>query len=126
MIGGKDLHMVNIEVPDDSRVMGLYGSTNGEYIDTLGFIMTTAPAVNLEDDLEDLPFFGKTFLVSIVVFSLILVIVFVFILLYIKYASKSINNNENLCNVSIDPSRSIVKVSVDIHCEEKETEVNTQ
>ena len=88
MIGEKDMHMVNIEVPDDSRVMGLYGSMNGEYIDTLGFIMTIAPSENLDDDYTALHFFGKTFLVSIVVFSLILVIVFVFIMLYIKYASK--------------------------------------
>ena len=91
LIGDKDTYFADIEVPDNSQLMGLYGSTHELYIDSLGVIMMIVPPDNLDDDQADADhaFFGESFFVSILVFLCILVILFIFIVIFIKYNMKN-------------------------------------
>ena len=44
------MDFADIEVPDGSQLMGLYGSTDDMNIDSLGFIMTIVLPGNVDDD----------------------------------------------------------------------------
>ena len=44
------MDFADIEVPDDSQLMGLYGSTDEMNIDSLGIIMAIFQPGNADDD----------------------------------------------------------------------------